>query len=546
MAALEEGQNIQEPTGYSAGATLKDKTIDYTHFFGPDAQKTQKLVDYYEGNQINYVIAMLDGGLEGYGKRKDWRNRGIIPRTRNVIKSIVDKSGLLFNKPPKLEIVVGKGLPRIDEPTLQQLLEQADWDELSQNIDVYTRLTGSIIVLVEVLESDNVTTGKGQYSYASKTGEQLLITILHHGNAVCKMNAARTKITELGYILEGISFGHGNRHTSVPTTFDYCVWTPDYQMTVHVNRENTNADKAAEEITGSAVNPYGIVPAHFSYDVRKPRKGHWTRPAEDLISLQEIVNLALTDTEFAVAFEKQKMLFITGDIILDENQGDMVIPAAPPGFTPAGRVYNDIPFYQTRKGTSLGGLGTVAKLSSDGNGAAGKAEFVGPNTNLKQLDDIIDQLIRTVANDWGVNLSIGGSGHANSGFQLIVEEVGNLTLRETRQQSMQATLRRFYEILKQLYPGLTDGYLQAEFAPPSLPVNKVEEEQLWTIKIANGRASIKDYYMVEYGMTEDEAIAKCDEVQQLNAKYNVQPAKAAPAPAAPAAMLTPSQGGPVT
>jgi len=507
---------------------LGGKTIDWDDFLDPKALEAQKLLDYYDGDQLKYVIKMLDGQMQGWGKRKEWKHRGIIPRTRAIIKSIVDKSGLLFNKPPQLNIQVPNSVSPVNDPVFEELMTNADWMEIMQNVDVYTRLLGSTVVLQQLSVPDNVTTVNGMYQYDATRGDQLMINILHRGNSVVKMNAARTKIIELAYLLDGTP-GSGVWH--------YCVWTPLDVMTIEVDNDKAggNDEDDIESLISIEPHPYGAVPASFFYDTKKPLKCAWTNPPEDLISLQEIVNLALTDTEYAIAFQKQKTLFITGDMENDEsNSGDLVVPAAMPGYTPGGAVYNDIPFYQTRKQTVLGGLGSIVKLGTDGAGGMGKAEFVGPDTNLASIDDIINNYCVNIANDWSVNLNFGGSGHAGSGFQLIVEELQNLNLRQIRAYTMQASLRRFYEITKIIFPGqLTDGILIAEFAPPSLPVNQKEQEDLWTIRIDNNRASILDYLTEEKGMTEEEAIVKMSEILEYNADMKVTPAVTVASPPKP-------------
>jgi hypothetical protein len=511
--------------------SIPGKTFSYSDFFGDNANKIQKLVDFYEGDQLNHVVQMLNGGNNGWGRRKEWGNRGIIPRVRNITKSIIEKSGLLFTKPPQLGIVTNEAQSPVTDEVLMEMLENADWIETFQNVDIYTRLTGSVILMQQLMVPDDTSTVNGQYRFNYTRGDQLMLSILHHGNSLVRMNAACTKIIELAFIMNDLALGSQTAGLQRTKNWKYCVWTPTEILEIAVDEDmkvSNSGGTECEMVISREPNPYGMVPASFFYDTRKPRVGYWARPAEDLLSLQEIVNLALTDTEFAIAWQKQKTLMITGDFEADENnQGDLVVPTVKQGFTPGGAVYNDIPFYQTRKQTALGGLGSIVKLGMDGAGVAGKAEFIGPDTNLGQLDAIVTDLVNSVANDWSVNLNYGGK--ANSGFQLIVEEIDNLQLRGLRALNCQASLRRFYEVTKSIYPGvLTDGYLQAEFAPPNLPVNAIEQENVWTIKIDNNRASIKDYFMVEEGMTEDEAMAKMQEVLAMNKLMNVAQPPAPP------------------
>ena len=93
-----------------------------------EAECAEKILDYYDGEQEEWLVKILNDPSKG---RKDWKARGIIPRTRNIMKMVIDKSGLLFNdKAPKLDVYTPDGT--IDENAsiiLQQELENVDWIE---------------------------------------------------------------------------------------------------------------------------------------------------------------------------------------------------------------------------------------------------------------------------------------------------------------------------------------------------------------------------------------------------------------------------------
>jgi hypothetical protein len=498
--------------------------IDADEFNTKEARHANLLVDMYEGRQRKHLVDMLDGKCEGFGKRVEWRNRGIVPRTRNITKAIVDKSGLLFNRPPVLSIHIPNSLKLVTDENFNAIMESADWLEMFQNVDAYSRLLKSVVVLQQRYVPEDTITVNGQYRFDATNGEALLLTILHRGNSVVKMNPQRTKITALAFLTDVDS--DGDTDDLDDDCWGYRLITPEEIVDVLVTNSRSassgNAGDQKETIVNRQPNPDGFVPACFFYDINKPRSGYFVDVPEDIRAIQEMVNLHLTDLEFAVAWQKQKTAFVTGNIVNnDENSGSQVVPAAQHGFTPGGAVYNDIPFYQQKVSTSLGGLGSLIKLGLDDSGQAGSIKFEGPDTDLLKLQEVIDSLAEAVANDWDVQLKMGGQGNATSGFQLIVEEVANLNLRERRAQSMIAGLRRFYEITKQLYPNLlTEGVLQAKFAPPNLPVNRAELEQIWTAKIAANRATIVDYFMEVEGMTEAEALDKMARTIKLNNMVN--------------------------
>ena len=163
----------------------------------------------------------------------------------------------------------------------------------------------------------------------------------------------------------------------------------------------------------------------------------------------------------------------------------------------------------------MGGLGSVIKMTLDENGGQPKTEFIGPTTDLKALNEIANDLITSIGIDWGVKLQITER-RATSGYQLIVEELPGLLVREKRMAAFQGGFHKFYEITKQLFPELIDGELIVKFAEASLPIDTKSQDDLWQQMILGNRASLKDYFMEVKGLSEDEAYSKIEEVINLN------------------------------
>lgn len=463
-----------------------------------EADKAQKLVDFYEGNQIKYLLDDLNN------HRDDWKLRQFIPRVRNVAKSIVDKSGLLFNQPPAFELVTSPGAAPTVDPTFQELMERSDWVEQFQNVDVYTRLCKTTVVLQQKYIATPTTTRDGKYVPNFQQGDALLITLLTRANSAVVMDVTNTIVIELAFLTSDISKGN---------EFTYRDITPEA-----ISDWDVKGDK--ETLIDTKPNPDGFVPANLFHDVNRPRKGGFAHIPEDLISLQEMVNLALTDTELAIAHQKQKTLFtnaiVQGSTGKGANQPLMGIPHAEEGYTPGGSAYPSSVVNTTN--SNMGGLGKVVTVSTGDPQTKPYVEFAGPQSDLDKLTAVMESIVVAVANDWSVSIDMGGQARANSGFQIIVEEMDNLQLRDQRAHSMQAGMRRFYDICSRLYPTLTTGMLRVKFAPPSLPVNTVEEETLWADKIAAGRASILDYMRTVEGLDDAAAWEKIKEIQMVNAK----------------------------
>lgn len=500
------------------------KQLTFEDLRSDDAIETQKLLDFYEGDQLKHLIDDLNE------KRKDWKARKFTPRVRNITKTIVDKSGLLFNQPPTFQVLplTGNKKPIVDD-TFTALMERSDWLEFFQNVDVYTRLTKSVCIYQQKIIPSPTTTQDGKYVPNFDRGEALKLELLTRANSAVRLDVTGTVVIELAFLTSDID----------PSgDFTYCDVTPELITEWQVHNQK-------ETLISSEPNPEGFVPATMVYDTNRPRRGAWVKPPQDIVSLQEALNLAYTDTEYAMAHQKQKTLFTNATMIGGRTgNGPMLgIPHAEEGFTPGGTAYpsNSI---GGNSNAEMGGLGSVVTVTTGDPQVQPFVSFDGPVSDLDVLTKVMDELVKQVAYDWSVSMRTEGSGKANSGFQIIVEEIDNLNLRDKRSQSMQAALRRFYFVTQRLYPTLTQGVLRARFAPASIPVNKLEEDQIWQQRIEQGRASIIDYFMQSEGLDESEAWDKVLQIQAENAKLGYATAltarEQATAPAADAGKAQPS------
>jgi hypothetical protein len=474
---------------------LNGKTVTWEDFGDEQAELAHLLLELYDGEQKEYVEEMLNGDLKGYegAKRKEWKARGMVAAIRNIVKPIVEKSNNLFNQPPTLELYVGKTI--VQSETFTQLMDSIDWHEFFQNVSSLTRLLKTTIVLQQQYIPENVLTVDAMYKYNQERGDAVLPIILHRGNTVVKTDITGRIITELAYL----------------TSSDDCdeeVWEYRHITPTEVSdwRVTNYGGTSTEEMINIEPNTYGFVPATFFYDNTKPRTGVWNEVPEDIINFQLLYDLHLTDTHFAIAWQKAKTLFTNTTILEpDDNTYIRTVDQA-----------NDYSFDSLTTGfkpsSNIGGLGEIVTLKNDDQGNAPLIKFDGPTTDLSALQDILDKMLYDIASDWSVNMKFAGQGSATSGFQLVVEEIDNLTLREKRAQYFSSGMRKFYEVLSALYPELPKAVLYTTFAEPSLPVDNKAEEDIWSIKINEGRASRLDYMMEVKGMTKEEAIAKLKEI----------------------------------
>lgn len=481
-------------------------TLRYKNLTGETAAECNRLVEYYNNQQLEYVKAMLDGNFKGgYGKRRDWKNRGIIPRARNITKSIVDKSAMAFNQPPVLE-TYSANKTVVPNPTLDTLLYNADWIPFWQNVAALTRLLKTVVVYQQKYIPLGSVTENQIYKYNPFNGEALKQCVTHRGNSQVVTDPTGRFIVEYAYLTDMDPEYYPAHCDTVPV--QYIVVTPmEIETWVYYDEKDYLVDVQP--------NPEGFVPAFFVHDTNKPIYESWNTPGVDLGNLNEMVNLHITDTEFAVAWQKAKTLFTNGNFASPD------VPMQPQpmasAHTDPGQSYSNDPRYSTAPST--GGLGSIVQITSDDNSRDPMIKFDGPDTNLQELNDVIRELARDVAYDWSVNIKVEGNGGATSGFQLVVEEMDNLNLRQKQMQYFQSAFRVMYEMLQRMYPELPQGQLLVKFAPPQLPVNEKEREEVWLTKIDSGRASIIDYLMETQNLTEQEAIEKAIKIKTFNETY---------------------------
>jgi len=458
-------------------------------FDGTNKDSAQAFLDYYDGKQKPYLMKKLRK------LRKNAITKGLQPRHRNIVKMVVDKSGLLFNgKPPTLNIYVGEDQTQIDENQSAELmvwLDSCDWVEFFTNFDAVVRMLRTGVVLWQYIPPSD---GEAPALYPIILGQ--------HNSAVHVDNITR-KIDTVVYCTGKTKDGETFR-----------VWTPEVIQDLFVDKHGQ------ESIINAEPNPYGAVPASAFHDTNTPRDGFWNEIPEDLIEINDIYNIALSDSEYSSMWAKYQTAVTNSRVAASDNQAGLMVPVNIPG-TPYDRMVETTP-------AALGGPDTILELDTNGVQAP-FFEYKGPKPDLMPLDSIVKQWVIDFAGDWSVNAAVETNA-SDSGFKLIVREMPNLELRKKRQRMFEAGFHRMFKVIKLVvntfHPGTftDDAELFVKFANPDLPIDEKTTEEVWSRRIKEGRASRLMYFMQVHGMTEKEAQATIDEIDAE---------AAAPAPATP-------------
>jgi hypothetical protein len=451
-----------------AGMTAKE-LIDMLD--SNEAEFAAKALNYYDGKQEQEVERLLSHPDKG---RKEWKRRGYLPRHRNITKMVVDKSALLFkDAPPQLEVrrIGTSEVDTMASERLMDILDGTDWLEVMANLDVVVRLLKTAILLVQMDD----TTGKPVFD------------ILHRANANVVINPLTKQIDTL---VQRTGCAGGTNY--------YRVWTAD--QVIDLVETRTAVSIAAQE-----ENTYGAVPAAVFYDTSVPRAGFWAEAPHDLVNVNEMYNLHLTDSEFAISWMKRPSLFTNCE--LDGYSDEQIEVVEVHG--------SALPRAVSRTPSLTAGPDVAVQVGSAG-GEAPFIDYKAPQIDIKPMDEVVQGWIKQAAADWSVRVRADGEGTASSGFQVVVEEAPNLELRQQRQRMFEGSFKRLYRTLKAVSPSLAqEGELFAVFAKPSLPVDLQAQEDVWSKKISEGRATELDYFMEVQGLTKEEALAKWIEITEF-------------------------------
>jgi len=452
-----------------------------------EAKKANKALKYYDGKQEEEMTKLLDDPDRG---RKNWKQRGIIPRFRNLTQMIVEKSGKLFKDvPPTLSVYEGKNVNELTSNLLQEELDKAGWIEFFTNHDAVLRLLKTAVVLTQFDPEDN----------------SLSFETLHRGNCVIITDSFGKKV--LGLVYKTSEFG------KVET---YRIITQDeYIDLVEIETETTEIVSISNRIP----NPYGIVPITFFNDTRLPRVGIWNEPGMDLIAINELYNLHLTDAEYAISWSKfPNLIMIDCEVSDSENlQMQEILYTG-----------DKMPRTTFTPGEISAGPSKAIMLRSNGSNSA-QVDYKTPEVSIEPLDLVVQNWVNQFSYDWSVRLNTAGNGSATSGFQLVVEELPNLELRQQRAKMMSTSLNNLFKVIKvvinthygrKVFSDTSTLYV--EFNNPNLPVDGKQTEEIWDLKITGNRASVVDYLERIEGYSKDEAIKKYEEILTINSKNKAE------------------------
>jgi hypothetical protein len=369
----------------------------------------------------------------------------VYPWYTNVTKKIVDRSALSYNKAPERKVLVSGEEDEQATETYLDLLRGGRFESVMDCADSVARLLKNCIILTQAIKPED------------DTEEHLMFSVLHRGNCDVDYNFKTGKIDSLMYCSSGFGPNGGRL---------YHYW--DCSDIIDLEERDDGKGGYGCVQVGKETNPYGIIPAAVLWDTNQPRCGFWPKPAwDELIRLNEGVNLFHTEVKFNERFQAFGALFSNATMPEDQVVG----PDA------------------------------VVTLESNA-GEAVFLEYRAPDINLEKFEEWLGGYESDIAENWGVNLRVGGNGSADSGFKLVVEEIWNLQTRNDRIKSATQYERDMYQVILSISNALQYGLpenseLMVKFPEPSLPVNAKEDWDIRKEKLAMDYMAVEDAWREE-------------------------------------------------
>jgi len=409
----------------------------------------QKAVDYLDGYYTPYLETLLTNTAGYGGGIKDWKKRGVMLLWENFLGMIIEMSAKSYQSQPVRTVMNVDGSLN-EDATLKynELLKKSNFRPAVEDLDQLSRLLKVAVMVPQ---------------YIAETDE-LLFSVVSRNNCDVDFDVKTGMTKSLMYSAGAVSkAGHKL----------YTYWDSEFVMDLERVSENGRSEL---KIVGKERNTYKIVPSAPLYDIRKPRYHFWSKPAwEQLTYLNDGVNMYHIETKFNSRYGALGALFT-----------NLNIP----------------------EGTVIGGDAIISVETQPEETPF--VEYRSPQVEVAKFMDWLDSYKEAVADQWGVNLKVAGSGSADSGFKLVVEEASSLELRKKRINAARDFERQNYKVIAGMSEihgwGLPiDGELVADFDEPSLPVDQAQTWTEWKEKIALNLATPEDFWRWENpDITEEE------------------------------------------
>lgn len=379
-------------------------------------QETAKRLNFYHDSQLERLEEMLNQLFSDPAS--------MVKVSLNIVKKIISNLAQTYKEPPVRTLDASEK----DQKLYSEILEQSNFDVKMKQASRYTKLLKTILIRPvwrnEKIDIDLIT-GNLLDVVCGDTPEILeKILITNYGTS--------DKIEDVTFSLWTVD-----------------TWSRlDYRGNV-IEQEN---------------NPYNILPFIPLFDYPPPSSAFWLPGGEDLISLQETINLKLTDLNYLISCQSFGVGYIKG------SQGGSNLKVNP---------------------------GSLVELPENG-----EIGFESQKAEIKEVVDAIDKLIKWGCVSHGLSAaSMSTDASEASGLSKLVDKSELTEARQDDVALFRAEEKQIFNVLRIVWNTHSkkklseSATLSIDFADPKQKLSDKEQAQADDLKIAQGVLSPVDVIM---------------------------------------------------
>jgi hypothetical protein len=404
-----------------------------------------KAKDFMDGNIRDHHKLMMSQIVTDYEKRK------FLDVTEEIVKMVIERTALTYIDDPVRECwtpsvvegVVSTAENEDATTVYRDILHRSSFDAVTPEADKIARLLKTA-GLLGWWRDDNDSIFFNQLDISNMSAD------------VCW----KTGRTESVLITREVP------HELNGTGRCYTYYTPEYVQDYVGTKTGLTPYSQPEPNIYRDAKGNGIIPMALLYDAAVPRSGVFQKgePWQSLVALNELVNLL--DTIYAHGARWQALATRVSNIRQAAGKPD--------------------------------GPDTTVQPAQDMMVKEVMLEYKSPTINVKEFSEWMNGTIKRVSDQWSLTTDYNGSGSANSGFQVMVEENWNLVNQKMRRKNAHRFEQQVYtNIVMPLanangYKLPDNATIYCEFKDVALPVDikgqwGVDREQLAAGITSKGR-----------------------------------------------------------
>ena len=432
-----------------------------------DQDFVTKLVDYYNGDQLDYLDEIL---------QKNYKNNYKVLKpceeVTNIVKPVINRLSNIYGADIEREVTIKDNKSENDDLLYKDIMIMGNFDSSMQLMNALTTLTGTMhmrfwIDLNGVPHFEPITR-----DYLSVLPSKHLPT---QADAV--------------WFTESILKSQFGEQEIVVSYWDNDNW---YKFVVKGTSDNIKFSSPRiieDEDNPNQINPYGVIP--FVRLDTTGGKFYFNECNKDLVNTQDVVNQILTDYNYTIKMQSFSIPVLIG-YTPTANEEIVISPGDP--------------------------IVLPANLKDE---QENKFYFETPQPMLKDISEEINNKLNRIAQARGLPSSTFTQTSDQSGFHLFLQNTSLMEHHAKERNHYEDFEKRLFELVKVVWntiePTLEGGHrlkgrrfndnanLRIIIGDTVISDTQEEKRSQWEFELDYGLRTPVDYYMQALGMTREQA-----------------------------------------